>query len=342
MKLKRITRLLRLLQTLQAGQGDNADGLARACEVSRRTVFRDLETLRAAGVPLELDKDQGRYSIASEFFLRPTNLTAAEAISIIALASSLGADNKVPFFGPARSAALKLQSSLPPALRKELQSVANAINVQVHPVHPLRGQESVYATLVEAIAQRRIVRITYESLTEWDVIETKVRPYQLLFNRHSWYIIGRSSLHGGPRTFNLGRIKTIDLLNQNFARPRGFSLERYLGNAWNLMPQAGPDYHIVVRFSPMVAKNIAEVAWHRTQRVEVQPDGSLIFHVDVSGLGEIVWWILGYGDQAEVLAPQKLRQLIAQRTKNLHMIYAGAAARAGPGSDGAGRVQLPS
>ena len=269
---------------LQAGQGDNADGLARACGISRRTVFRDIETLRAAGVPVQCIEDDGRYSIASEFFLRPTNFTPAEALSIIALAGQLGSDNNVPFFGPARSAALKLQSSLPPALRRELLSVARAIHVRIEPIDPLTGHESVYDKLVEAIATRRVCPINYQSLTEWEAIDTRLRPYHLLFNRHSWYVIGRSSLHGSTRTFNLGRINAIELLEQKYVRPRGFSVDRYLGNAWNLMPERGPDYHVVVRFASMVANNVAEVAWHRTQQSEFLADGSLEFHADVSGL----------------------------------------------------------
>jgi proteasome accessory factor B len=185
----------------------------------------------------------------------------------------------------------------------------------------MNGQESVYMQLVDAIAARRVVRIAYASLTEWDLIETRLRPYQLLFNRHSWYVIGRSSLHGEPRTFHLGRIREIAPTNERYAMPRGFSLDRYLGNAWNLMPQAGPDFHVIVRFSSMMAQNVAEVAWHKTQRLELRDDGSLDFHVQVSGLNEIVWWILSYGDQAEVLRPAKLRRLVAQRAANMHRMY---------------------
>jgi proteasome accessory factor B len=321
MNLKRITRLLKLLQALQAGSGQDAEAMARACGVSRRTVFRDLETLRAAGVPLEFDKDDSRYFIPGDFFLPPTNFTPSEALSIIALASQLGADDRLPFFKPARSAALKLQTSLPPPLRNELRRVAKSIHLRISAVGRIAGQEAVYQQLVDAIAARRVAKIAYASLTEWELIETRLRPYHLLFSRHSWYVVGRSSLHREPRTFNLGRIRSIELTSERYALPRGFSLERYLGNAWNLMPQAGPDAHVVVRFSSLVAQNVAEVAWHKTQRLEFRADGSLDFHVDVSGLNEIVWWILGYGDQAEVLRPPGLRRLVAQRAANMLRMY---------------------
>jgi proteasome accessory factor B len=78
---------------------------------------------------------------------------------------------------------------------------------------------------------------------------------------------------------------------------------------------------VVVHFAPLVAQNVAEVMWHKTQRLDFQPDGSLHFHADVSGLAEIVWWILGYGDQAQVLRPLKLRRLVAQRAKRMCELY---------------------
>jgi predicted DNA-binding transcriptional regulator YafY len=321
MNLTRISRLLKLLQALQARSGQNAEGIAKACGVSRRTVFRDLETLRDSGLPLKFDKSEARYSIPADYFLPPTNFSPAEALAIIALAGKLGADDAIPFFRPARSAALKLQSSLPAPMQKELQQSAKSIDLRLNPLNPLEGQQTIYDQLAEAIVQRRVVHIDYGSLTEWEEIQTKLRPYRLLFNRRSWYVVGRSSLHNEPRMFNLGRIKSLKITDEKFAMPRGFSMERYLGNAWNLMPQPGPDVQVTVRFSSMVASNVAEVTWHKTQRVEFLDDGSLDFSVQVSGLNEIAWWILGYGDQAEVLRPAKLRRLIAQRAKNMCAIY---------------------
>jgi hypothetical protein len=75
----------------------------------------------------------------------------------------------------------------------------------------------------------------------------------------------------------------------------------------------------------MVAQNVAEVLWHKTQRVTPNSDGTLDFRVTVSGLGEISWWILGYGAEAEVLAPPELRQRVAQRAAEMAARYAGPA-----------------
>ncbi len=323
MNLSRIIRLLKLLQALQAGDVQNADALADACEVSRRTIFRDIETLRAAGVPLEFDRKADRYSISSSFFLPPTNFTAEEALSLIALAGQMGSHKGLPLYEPARRAVLKLESSLPGPLREELQSLTRAIQINIDPTNPLEGKNVVYQQLVQSIASRRVAKIRYASLTELETIETKLRPYQLLFSRRSWHVVGRSTLHAEIRIFNLSRITRIELLTQKYSVARRFNLESYLGNAWNLIPERGPDSNVVVRFQPMVAKNVSEVLWHKTQSLKFLKDGCLEFSVCVSGLSEIAWWILGYGDQAEVLKPAKLRKIIAHRVANMHELYRG-------------------
>jgi hypothetical protein len=91
---------------------------------------------------------------------------------------------------------------------------------------------------------------------------------------------------------------------------------------------------VVVRFSRKVAQNVAEVAWHKTQRLEFRADGSLDFHVTVSGLGEISWWILGYGDQAEVVQPPELRRIVAGHAARMIEKYADQSHGASAPQDG--------
>ena len=196
---------------------------------------------------------------------------------------------------------MKLESSLPARLRDQLREVTAALHIQPPPNNPLKGRKPVYDQLLDAIASRRNVRIRYGSLKEEKKIVTRLSPYRLFFSRRSWYVVGRSSLHRAKRTFHLGRILQIEPLDDRFQIPRGFSIERYLRNAWHMIPEKGRDREVVVRFGKLVAQNVAEVNWHKTQRVVFRDDGSADFHVTVSGLNEISWWILGYGDQAEVL-----------------------------------------
>ena len=288
-------------------------------------MFRDIDALQAAGVPVAYDKEVDRYSLPSSYFLPPLNFTPAEALSLMALANELGRADRLPFYEPALSAAIKLEGSLPPSLRAHFRDLRRSIRIRPSPYSRIHHKEEFYQALVEARGSRRAVRIEYDSQTECERIQTKLRPYHLLFCRHSWYVIGRSSEHGEVRTFNLGRILSLEPLKERFAIPKGFSIERHLRNAWQMIPDHGSDERVVIRFKPLVARNVAEVMWHATQDTKFEEDGSLLFRARVSGLSEILWWILGYGDQAEVLQPKKLRRLVAQRAKNMAIMYDGAA-----------------
>lgn len=314
-------RLVRLIELLQAGKGYSVDALAVECGVSRRTVFRDLDVLREAGVPLVFDEDLRVYQIPGWRMLPPTSFTPDEALALIVLGHELGNGRGVPLMKAARRAVMKLESSLPQRVRDYLRQVAPGVRIAMGPTNTLEGTDRIYEQLVQALGERRAVRVHYDSLTEWQMIVTRLAPYQLLFSRRSWYVIGRSSLHREVRTFNLGRIRKLEPLDDRYQIPHKFSLDGYLRNAWHLIPEKGPDSQVVIRFSPQVAQNVAEVVWHKTQQVFRQPDGSIDYHVTVSGLGEITWWVLGYGDQAEVLAPPALRQRVAAHARRLAERY---------------------
>ena len=183
------------------------------------------------------------------------------------------------------------------------------------------GKLTSYHKILDAIETRRAIDLVYLSLTEWETIKTTLHPYTIVFFEHSWYVVGYSSMHNEVRTFNLMRIESLTVLKKRFSIPSTFDLDERIGNAWALIPGTGPDEHVVVKFGSLVAHNVAQVKWHKSQRTHFHADGSLTFRATVSGLEEIGWWILRYGDQAEVKSPLKLRRNIARRVRNMAVAY---------------------
>lgn len=329
MGLGRIYRLLQLMSVLGSGRAHNADQLAQVCEVSRRTIFRDLKTLDLSGVPVEYDPTRQGYRVATGYFLPATNLSVEEALGLLVVCYELGDRDGLPFHSAARTAALKLQCNLPGTLRDHLNDLTERIHVRLGQTNPLAGDEPAYRQLLDAIAGCRAVRIVYDSLTEWETIQTRLFPYRVFFSRRSWYVIGRSSLHRSVRIFNVARIKKLEPLDDRYQIPPRFSLDRHLGNAWHLIRERGRRTRVRIRFEKMVAQNVAEVHWHKTQKTRWNPDGTLDFRVTVDGLNEISWWVLGYGDQAEVLEPSELRELLHKRIEAMRMRYAKPRAKHG-------------
>ena len=146
--------------------------------------------------------------------------------------------------------------------------------------------------------------------------------YRLAFIHRGWYVVGYSELHKEPRTFKVERILQITLLDSRFRTPRTFNLDDYFGHAWSMI-RGDQRHRVRIRFGKKVAANVDEVAWHKTQRTRFQEDGSLLFEVEVDGIEEISWWILGYGDQAEVLEPKELRESVARHAQRMCSMYNG-------------------
>jgi predicted DNA-binding transcriptional regulator YafY len=317
----KIRRLLQILEYLQSGRRYHTGELSSFMGVSKRTIFRDLKVLQDSGVQLLYDEMEQGYWIPPSTFLPPTDLTVNETLSLLMLGEKLGDPQLgVPFQGAARDAVLKLLSNLPASLRSHLSDVAEHVQIVLDPKHPLSESQEHYQRILEAIEKRCKIRLTYNSLLDQARITTLVSPYQLFFQKRSWYVIGRSSLHKDVRTFHVGRIEESQFTNDVYEIPPRFTMKKHLGNAWRMIREK-PEVEVVVRFQPLVAKNVAEVLWHPTQRVVWNPDGSLNFLATVAGIREISWWILGYGDQAEVLEPKSLRDLIVSHIRKMGAVY---------------------
>ena len=317
---ERLRRLLTILKLVQTGRA-TPDSLARECGLSRRTIFRDIEAIRTVGIPLVFNEEQRRYYLAQDFFLKSTHFTPAEALAVITLAYEIGDQSQFPFFAAARDAALKLVSLLPSDLKEYVAKIGDSVQYLVEPRNQLNEHETQFDLLLKAQSLHFAVGMTYQSPAEPDEMRLQLHPYVIFFSRRSWYVVGHSSLHEETRTFNVGRIREIALTGESFDVPHRFKLEEYLGNAWHLIPESGADSHVILRFSPKVAQNVSEVAWHKTQKIVPLDGGGIEFHATVSGVNEIAWWVLGYGKEVEVVSPLALRKIICQHVKAMTEIY---------------------
>jgi len=316
MKSGRIGRVVKILTTLQSAKGYDVTELAKMFGTSRRTIFRDLKELQAIGVPYHYDSKAGNYSIDPKFFLPPLDLNLQEALSLLLLIHKAGTQIQLPFGNSALLAGLKIENNLPAKIRQYCSTTLKNISASVSPQASMKQFDLTFAQLQKAIAKKRKVSLKYYSLFERRLIELELCPYHLLYNRRAWYVLGQSSMHNSIRTFKLSRIKNLETLDKCFVDEGDFDLFDYFGRAWSMIPE-GRIYNIKLRFLPKVAQNVTEVLWHATQQVEHNADGSAIVEYRVDGLGEILWWILGYGDQVQVLAPKALREKVLQTAQSI-------------------------
>lgn len=313
MALSRVHRLVRLITLLQGETGLHAQDLMDELGISRRTLFRDLASLKDSGVPVYYDAQQG-YRLQRGFFLPPINLSVSEVVGLLLLGKFAAADRRRPMTVPAVSAIRKLIASVPEEIRDACQDMVSA--VEVKPDRELAQGDTEaehYTTLQQCIDQRRACRVVYHAPLGESAMEMEVDPYLLHFANRAWYVMGWTDLYDEVRVLKLVRIKSVELLNRRFDRPANFRASDKLGNAWQLIP-GGKEYDVELEFTPRVATNVTEVRWHPTQRHEWLDDGRAVVRFRVDGIDEIAWWVCGYADQVVVRKPVAL----SDRVRAMH------------------------
>ncbi|MBR0825496.1 YafY family transcriptional regulator [Bradyrhizobium manausense] len=319
----RASRLLSILTTLQARGRVTAPELADACEVSVRTIYRDVDALAAAGVPVYADRGaDGGYRLLDGYRVRLNGFSPpeAEALFLSGLpgpAAALGLD----------AAMVAAQNKLMAALPQNLRQTAGRMQERFHLDAPGWFGETEEPKHLRAIAGALLrespIKIRYQS---WRAEkQRRVAPLGLVLKGGSWYLAG--SVDGSVRTYRVARILDCSVLDARVERPADFDLAAYWQAATlrleaELHPQVAK-----VRLSPFGIKLLDALSQpyvrSRTRIDEaVDAEGWRIAHVPV---GKTVWHaaaeLLRLGPEAEVLEPAELREKMVELTQAMATRY---------------------
>ena len=147
----------------------------------------------------------------------------------------------------------------------------------------------------------------------------RVDPYKIWFFEGTIYLIGFCHLRGQVRMFVLDRIRMLRVTEETFDPPKDFSLDEYLGHSFKVMRD---ELHTVrVRISPAWTRYVGEKIWHESQKAEKLPDGGLELTFRVAGLEEIMRWVLSLGPEAEVVEPERLKEMVRKSLGETLSIY---------------------
>src|SRR5436190_9062749 len=319
----RASRLLSILTTLQARGQVTAPELAEACEVSVRTIYRDIDALAAAGIPVYADRGaEGGYRLLDGYRVRLNGLSPpeAEALFMAGLpgpAAALGLD----------AAMMAAQNKLMAALPQNLRDNAGRMQERFHLDAPNWFGESEEPAHLRAIAgallRDTLIRIRYRS---WRAEKhRRVAPLGLILKAGSWYLAG--SVDGSVRTYRVARILDCSVLEENFARPADFDLAAYWQAATLRLEAELHPNTVTVRLSPFGVKLLDIVSQPYVKarmRLEDTTDADG-WRIATLPVGKTVWHavteLLRLGAEAEVLAPADLREKMAEVAQGMAARY---------------------
>ena len=319
----RASRLLSILTTLQARGQVTAPELAEANEVSVRTIYRDIDALAAAGIPVYADRGaEGGYRLLDGYRVRLNGLSPpeAEALFMTGLpgpAAALGLE-------PAMLAAqTKLMAALPATLRPNANRMQERFHLDAPSWFGEAEQPKHLRAIAGALLRENPIEIRYQS---WRAEKRRrVAPLGLVLKGGSWYLAGQ--VDGSVRTYRVARVLDCSVLDERFARPAGFDLAAYWQAATTRLEAEMHPNLATVRLSPFGIKLLNALSQHYVKtrtRIEetADEDGWRIAHVPI---GKTVWHaaaeLLRLGAEAEVLAPSELRDKMAELTQAMAARY---------------------
>ena len=219
----RASRLLSIMMLLQARGRMSAEALADELEVSVRTIYRDIDQLSAAGVPVYADIGRnGGFALLDGWRTRLTGLTAPEARALF-LSGLPGPASELGLGDEVAAAELKLLAALPADWQSEATRMSSRFHLDPKGWFSTGPRPEFLKAVAEAVWTERRILITYDSWTQ--VSERLVEPLGLVLKGGVWYLVGRRE--SGMRTYRLSQIQALTLTDEQFERPAEFDLPRH-------------------------------------------------------------------------------------------------------------------
>lgn len=297
----------------------NASHLAQRFEISHKTAQRDICLLRdRMSAPIAYDHSRRGYYYTDDTFFLPRLPATQEEMLAVLVARRLLSRSAGGFIGDAfRGLCMKLLDSIT-ALGLDEARLDEAFSSYWHGYSPSR--EGIFRTMVEALIQRRTVRMEYSSPGSTESTRRVVEPHHLQHYMASWVLIAYCRLREDWRKFYLSRIDGLDILSETFeTRPRA-QWAPHVEGAFGIF-QGAATLPVTLRFTPFRARWVREQVWHPSQEVRATDDGGLELTFPVADFREVRMMILQFGADVRVIEPEALRNEIEREIDRMQDLY---------------------
>ena len=316
--------ILREIERARAA-GVTIDELAKLCDVTTRTIRRDLQALEEAGFPIfdDRSRDDGRtrWVLNGQAFKGlAAGLTVAELCALYFSRTLVESLAGTPFRDEVRSAFDKLGSGLTPHMRQFLDQLPHVIAAKPDPLRRRvnDAQQQIAARALEATLYHRQALVTYHSRSSERTKTYLVHPYRMAYAQGGLYLLAFVPEYGEVRTFAVERIQELSLQEDRFT-----PIEELGDDAFpnSLGVHSGPTERVSIEFQQAVADYVRAREWHRSQALTAAEDGAVSMTLDVCLDQALKSWIMSFGPFARVVAPESLAKEIADQFEKGRALY---------------------
>ena len=301
----KIERMLTIIVMLLNRNRVTANELAEKFEVSVRTMYRDIETINLAGIPIiSHSGNNGGFSIYENYKLNHQVLTINNLSSLLSVLKDI---NSTVDDIELESSIEKLQNIVPDNKMDHLKIQSEQIIIDLHPYGDSPAQKKLVKTLRQAITQTRLLTIDYRNYDNV-VSNRKIEPMSLIFKNYTWYLFAYCLLKDDFRLFRVSRIKDYHMEEQLFKRR-----EKSYHEITALENEQAKMIELVLKVSPLMKSRVEDI--FNEEDIEMLETGELLVTASFPEKDWLFSLIFSFGEHVEVLAPQEMRESVASKLK---------------------------
>ncbi len=309
---------------LTSSAGMTVKEMAEKFDVSTKTIRRDMELLQSVMVPFEcVNESHGekRYTIETMMLNFALSLNRDELLAFYVGRKLMMPLRGTYFWEGVESGCEKIKRVLSRSTVEYADSVAPFFFQFEYGKADYRTKGELIDSLLRGMEESRVVRICYRSMASKQSKSYEIRPYNFVYNQGFIYVIGFSCKDGEIRIWKANRMASAQVTGERFERPKDFDVTKFM--AHTLYPFVGHQKAVTakIRFTPEVARIVLEQELKTVKNVKFSRDGSATVEMEVEPDTPFLRWVLGFGDGAEVVSPQKMREQLKNEIRRLVKMY---------------------
>ncbi|SOC85873.1 Predicted DNA-binding transcriptional regulator YafY, contains an HTH and WYL domains [Ensifer adhaerens] len=317
----RASRLINILTTLQARGLVTATELSAENGVSLRTIYRDIDQLSLAGIPVYSERGpEGGYRLLDGYRVRLNGLSTKEAEALF-LSGLPGPAADLGLGAVMASAEKKLAVALPEDLRKSAAAMRSRFHLDTVAWFGEGEQPTHLEAITDAVWNHKVVRMRYQTWRKEKTIETQ--PLGLVLKGGAWYLVARTK--DAMLTYRIARILDLIVTDETFEPPRDFDLAAHWRESTDRLDAEMHPNVARVRLSKWGAQMLpyfnSGYANRRMEMSEPGPDGWREATLPIGSTRQAATEFLRLGPEVEVLEPQDLRDMMAEMAAKMVAIY---------------------
>lgn len=319
----RLHRLLGIIMLIDSRGTMKARNLAEILETSERSIYRDIDILCEAGIPItSIPGPNGGYSFMEGYKINSNSLGSGDVVNLLLSSMGIRPENNTEASEELSNAFIKLESSVSKEHRQEIVRAKESFFVDSEPWWGKRHENQYVDLIKKSVLNLNKLKIHYKKYTG-EVSERVIRPYGVVIKNSQWYMVAFCELKNEIRVFKCARITDIEVLEESFIMPESF----YLKDFWKkskkqfvtrtVSESVSSSYPVKLKFYEEKKKLLEGFNICST----TEDNGYFIYDIDMISFTTACNVIFPMSDRLEVLDPTELREFIINKSKKICDLY---------------------